>query len=242
MPELNIQTVVLAGGLGTRMRSLWPDKPKPLIPVAGRPFVDHQLSLLASRGLHRFLFCVGYRGEEIRNYVKDGSRWGIRVEYSEEPGEQLLGTGGALVKALPLLEDRFMVLYGDAYLPIDYRDPVTAFLRQEFPAMMCVYRNQGRWDRSNAEVRDGRVVRYCKVQIGEQFEYIDYGINFFEKSVIERYSGREMPLDLAVIQSELAAAGELAAYEVTQRFYEIGSLAGLRDLEEFLTREQQKST
>jgi len=226
--------VILAGGEGTRIRHLWPDIPKALIPVNGRPFIEHQLNLLASHGFRRVLICTGYGADRVEDFVGDGSRWGMKVTYSREAEDRLLGTGGALVNALGRLEERFMVLYGDAYLPIDYARAVAAYQAQPLPAMMCVFRNRGRWDRSNAAVRDGRVVRYDKKSPDADFEYIDYGVNFFARSIIERYALRPLPLDLAVIQSDLAAAGELAAYEVHTRFYEIGSPEGLRDLERFL--------
>ena len=233
--EQDIQVVILAGGLGTRVSHLWPGKPKALIPIAGQPFIDHQLRLLSANGLHRIMLCIGFGAEEVEEYVGDGTRWGMEVTYSREDCKELAGTGGALVRALPLLNGYFMVVYGDAYLPIDYKAVIRAFLSQPLPAMMCVFRNRNRWDRSNAEVRDGKVVRYSKDEVGNQFEFIDYGINFFRRNVIERYRSHPQPFELAVIQSDLARQGELAAHEVSSRFYEIGSPEGLKELERYLS-------
>lgn len=233
--DRDIQVVILAGGLGTRVSHLWPGKPKSLIPVAGQPFIGHQLRLLAANGLHRVTLCIGFGAEAVQEYVGDGRRWDMEVTYSHEDSEDLAGTGGALVRALPLLNGHFLVIYGDAYLPVDYKAAIGAFLSQPLPAMMCVFRNRNRWDRSNAEVREGKVVRYSKQGTADQFEFIDYGMNFFRRSVIESYRNCPQPFDLALIQSDLARQGKLAAYEVFTRFYEIGSPEGVEQLEWYLS-------
>src|SRR5260370_40089666 len=115
-----MQCVVLAGGLGTRLGARTRDVPKGMVRVAGEPFVQRQLALLADQGFSRVVLCIGHLGSQIRDFVGDGSRWGLEVDYADE-GEELQGTGGALRLAFDagLLDDRFAVLYGASYLPID---------------------------------------------------------------------------------------------------------------------------
>lgn len=229
-----MQVVILAGGLGTRLQAVAPELPKALVSVAGRPFVEHQLELLRRHGLVQVVICVGHRGDQIERHVGDGGRWGVRVRYAREDPTRLLGTGGALVNALPLLEPAFLVLYGDSYLPTDYRAVVSAFEQQGPEAMMCVHRNDGRWDRSNVRVAAGRVVFYSKAARPGQADHIDYGLSAYRRSVVEAYRTVPPPLDLARIQEELVARGALAAFTVGERFYEIGKPEGLAELERLL--------
>ncbi len=231
----DIQTIILAGGMGTRIQSVAGDLPKSMIPVAGRPFIEHQLELLRVNGLSQVLLLTGYRGELIQQHVGDGSRWGMRVTYVQEDPDALLGTGGALVHALPHLEARFVTLYGDSYLPVDFQSMIAWYDGQDCPAVMSVFRNEGQWDRSNVRVEAGRVVHYSKASKPGEADHIDYGLSLFTREIMESYAHHSMPLDLAVIQGDLVARGLLAAYPVTQRFYEIGKPEGLAELEAYLT-------
>ena len=232
-----MQCVVLAGGLGTRMRAVTGDVPKALVLVGGRPFVDLQLARLAGEGVRDVVLCVGFGGELLRSFVGDGSRWGLAVAYVDE-GDDLRGTGGALRLALDegALADAFSVLYGDSYLPIRLPPVWEAFRAAAEPALMTVLRNEGRWDASNARYADGRVTRYAKGRGAEVpgLEWIDYGLSVLAASVVaERIpSGRHA--DLADLYADLSAEGLLAGYEVRERFYEVGSPEGLRDLERHL--------
>ena len=117
---VSLPVAILAGGLATRLRPVTEDTPKALLDVAGKPFVVRQLEYLRQQGIVRVVLCVGYLGEQIRAVVGDGSALGLEVLYSWD-GPQLLGTGGALRHALSALGEQFMVLYGDSYLPIDFR-------------------------------------------------------------------------------------------------------------------------
>ncbi len=229
-----MQVVILAGGLGTRLQSVAPDTPKALVPVAGRPFVEHQFELLRSNGLRRVLLCIGFRGEQIERHVGDGSRFGMEVQYSYEDPGLLLGTGGAMLNALALLEDLFLVLYGDSYLPTDYRAVVDAFKARGTPAMMCVFRNSGQWDKSNVRVAGDRVVFYSKGASQGEADYIDYGLSAYRKSAIQSYHGVTLPVDLAHIQEDLVRRNEMGAFEVKERFYEIGKPEGLAELDALL--------
>jgi NDP-sugar pyrophosphorylase family protein len=238
-----LQCVILAGGAGTRMRPATEEMPKALLPVLGKPFADWQLELLAEQGVQRILYSVGYRGEMIRDRVGDGSRFGLEVGYVDE-GEHLRGTGGALRLALDLgeLEEAFFVLYGDSYLPVDMREIESAWGRTDLPALMTVFRNEDRWDRSNAIYSDGHVVLFDKGRAAERVEemhWIDYGLSVLTQEPIADYCPPEGVNDLADLMRDLSREGKLAGYEVSERFYEAGSPEGVRDLEQYLSRADQ---
>jgi len=227
-----VPVAILAGGRATRLGPLSADLPKALIPVAGRPFVDHQLALLERRGVRRVVFCVGHLGEQIEAHVGNGVRYGLEATYAYD-GDRLLGTGGAVRRALPLLGELCYVVYGDAYLDIDYAAVLDHFLGRPEPALMTVFHNGGRWDTSNVHFQGGRVVRYDKRQPDPAMAYIDYGASLYRASAVERMPLDE-PYDLGDLTHALAADGLLAGYEVTQRFYEVGSFDGIRETEAYL--------
>lgn len=233
-----MQVAILAGGEATRMGTLTATTPKFLLPVAGRPFADHHLEWLAGDGVERAVICIGHLGNRIREFVGDGSRWGIEVTYVDE-GDHLRGTAGALRLAgeQGALEPRFGVLYGDSYLCLDVADAWRSFAAAGRVMLMCVLRNEGRWDSSNAAVADGMVTRYEKGvadPAGEGLEYIDYGFSIIDRDAIMKLIEPQTKTDLAEVCTELAARGDVAAYEVEKRFYEIGSPAGLAELERLL--------
>lgn len=232
-----MQAVILAGGLATRMRPRTLTTPKFLLNVAGRPFASWLLERLASAGFESVVLCIGHMGGPIRDFVGDGSSFGLRVAYSDE-GQILLGTAGALRRALPHLEASFLVTYGDSFLPFDYAAPLRE-LQEESDAdgVMAVYKNEGRWDTSNTAIRrdgSGRlwVERYDKRATPEPPfapDHIDYGAMALRREVIAALpEGESLGLDR--IQSELAAKGRLRAHLATRRFYEIGSEEGLVEL------------
>jgi MurNAc alpha-1-phosphate uridylyltransferase len=232
-----MQCVILAGGRGTRMAPSTDSVPKALLPVAGRPFADWQLSWLASEGVGSVTYAIGYLGHLIRRYVGSGERWGLDVRYVDE-GHDLRGTGGALRQAFEndALEEQFSVLYGDSYLCLNLLSAWEALGQSEKSAMMTVYRNDGKWERSNATFEDGVVTRYEKglMAIPSDMRYVDYGLSFFHRSTVERWIAPDAVVDLASVFAELSAAGELAGYEAHERFYEIGSPEGLGELESLL--------
>jgi NDP-sugar pyrophosphorylase family protein len=231
---LEIPVAVLAGGLATRLRPVTEKIPKSLIPVAGKPFLAHQLELLRSRGIRRAVLCVGYLGEMIQRQFGDGSAFGLQLDYAFD-GPKLLGTGGALKRALPLLGMEFFVLYGDSYLPIEYRPIAEFFRRSGMLGCMTVYRNEGRYDTSNVAFRDGNVVVYDKKNRLPEMHHIDYGLSLFQATVFNAYPA-DKPFDLAEVMGKLVREKQLAGYEVRERFYEIGSPAGLAELETILRR------
>jgi len=231
-----LQAVIIAGGQGTRLGALTREIPKPLVPVRGRPFLDHQLELLASQGIDRVVLCIGHLGEQIRDFVGDGSRWGLEAAYSED-GPVLLGTGGSLKKAAPLLEERFFMIWGDSYLLLNYGQVWQSFLASGSPGLMVVWRNQGRKEPSNVRLSGGKVASYDKWSPGPEYDCIDYGLSAFERSVLERIPTGE-PYAIEQVFVDLAAAGELAAYVVDHPYYEIGSPAGLAELERFFVQQE----
>ena len=227
------ECVILAGGVASRLGARAGELPKTLVPVAGRPFADHQLMWLAEQGVKKVVYCIAYRGDQVREYVGDGSKWGLSVAYVDE-GTDLRGTGGALRLAYDegALGRRFAVLYGDAYLRLDLPNVFHAFEASAQPALMTVLRNEGRWDKSNADFDGKLVMRYSKSQ--DDFEWIDYGLLVLERDVIAEIPA-DQPSDLADLLSRLSDEGRLAGFEAKARFYEIGSPSGLAELEAFLT-------
>jgi NDP-sugar pyrophosphorylase family protein len=235
-----MQCVILAGGIGTRM---WPETravPKTLLPVHGKPFAAWQLSWLASAGIRSVVYSIGYLGKEVRAYVGDGSPWGVSVVYVDE-GEHLRGTAGALRLALDsgVLEDDFLVLYGDSWLQVDPAAVLESLRGRPEPALMTVHRNEGQWDASNVIFDGHRVVRYAKglSERPPEMRWIDYGLTALRQSVLEEHVPPDAVFDLAPVLSTLAAEGKLAGFEVPDRFYEIGSPRGRAELETVL-REQ----
>jgi NDP-sugar pyrophosphorylase family protein len=229
---MTLPVAILAGGLATRLRPLSEQVPKILIDIAGEPFAHHQLRLLALNGIRRVVYCLGHLGEQVVAAIGDGSRFGVEVSYVFD-GPRLMGTGGALIGALPELGERFFILYGDSYLDIDYQAAATAQAASGQPALMTVYANAGRWDTSNVEFTDGRIIRYSKKHRNERMHHIDYGLSIVHRSIFDRLP-RHVAIDLATIYEDLADSGNLAGFEVFRRFYEIGSFAGITELRSYL--------
>ena len=230
------QVVILAGGMGTRIQSVAGALPKALIPVADKPFIAWQLELLRDHGVQEVLLCLGYQADLIESFVGDGRAWDLRVSYSKEDPARLLGTGGALLNAWARLNPEFGVLYGDSYLPFDYRQPFATLAELPAQAVMCVYRNQDQWDKSNVRVEDRSVVFYSKQAMPGEADCIDFGFSVFRKDVFEKYRTAALPLDLATVLRDLVAKRQLAAQVVAERFYEIGSPAGWSELNALLLK------
>ena len=229
-----LPVAILAGGLATRLRPITETIPKALVEIAGEPFLAHQLRLLARAGYRKIVLCVGYRADQIQEFAGDGSAFGVEIDYSPD-GPQLLGTAGALRRALPYLGEAFAVVYGDSYLTCDYPAAERAFLDSGKFGLMTVYRNEGQFDTSNVEFAGGRIVAYDKVNRTPAMRYIDYGLGMFRSPAFDAVP-EDRPSDLATLYQELLRRGQLAAWESPDRFYEIGSPEGIRDLTEYLSR------
>jgi len=235
------QVVILAGGLATRMYPRTRDIPKFLLPVLGRPFGHRLLERLSAAGFTDVVLCTGHLGESIRESIGDGGVFGLRVVISDE-GPTRLGTAGALRHALVELQATFLVTYGDSYLPFNYALPLDDLQRHpDALGTMSVFHNEDRWDSSNCEVTGDKVVRYEKRPAGslrdETLAYIDYGAIALRREVVEAFP--EGASDLAVVQRNLAKTGRLRALVAADRFHEIGSEAGLRDLEAYLAEQSR---
>ena len=229
-----MQMVILAGGLGTRLKEISEGRPKAMMIVNGRPFIEYQLEQLADLELTNILMLIGYGGEMLRSHVGDGSKWGVTVDYVQEDPSALLGTGGAIINAMPKLEDEFMTLYGDSYLPVDFRDVIAHYRGRDVPYLMTVYKNDGLWDASNTRIDGDWVTYYNKKAVPGEADYIDYGMSIIRKEVMQRYAAEPLPLDMARIQSELVASHEMGALKVTERFYEIGKPSALLEFEDWI--------
>jgi NDP-sugar pyrophosphorylase family protein len=227
-----LPVAILAGGLATRLGSLTEKMPKSLVAIDGEPFVAHQLRLLQRRGIERVILCVGHLGEQIERAIGDGMSFGVQVTYSYD-GAKLQGTAGAIRTALPKLGESFFVMYGDSYLACDYAAVQQEFLRGGMLGLMTVFLNDGQWDTSNVEFEAGRILAYSKKNRTARMRHIDYGLGVFRAEAF----ARTQATDLADVYADLLQAGELAAVEVRERFYEIGSPAGLQEMKNFLSRQ-----
>lgn len=230
---------ILAGGLATRLRPLTEKIPKALLEIAGRPFVYWQLELLRQQGVSEVVLCLGYLGEQVQAAVGGGAAFDVSVRYSFD-GTTLLGTGGALKRALPMLGERFFVLYGDSYLLCSFAQVQAAFEASQAPALMTVLGNDNRWDKSNVLFQDGKLLEYNKRSPRPEMTHIDYGLGILSAKILERFPDGHV-FDLAEIYQELSLTGELTGFEVSQRFYEIGSPEGIAETENYLSTKESKS-
>ena len=234
---MKIQVVILAGGMATRLGELTKNRPKSLVEIQGKPFLAYQLELLKDHEISDIVLCIGHLGGQIRKAFGDGSNYGVHLTYSLE--DEPLGTAGALKNAAPYLNDTFLVIYGDSYLLLDFVKIYAYFLTQQKLSLDTVFRNNDAFDASNIVIRDNMVEGYSKSEKTPDMVYIDCGAVIFHKEVLQLipedhfYSLEE--LFLRLIEKE-----QLLAFEVKERFYEIGSPQGLKDFEAFIPRRLKK--
>lgn len=227
-----LPVIILAGGLATRLRPITEKIPKALVEINGEPFIAHQLRLLRSQSIRHVVLSVAYKGEMIRDYVGDGTAFGLLVEYVFD-GPTYLGTGGAVRQALPLVGDSFFTLYGDSYLTCDFAAVQRSFVESGRAALMTVFRNEGLFDTSNVLFTEGQIRVYDKRNLLPEMKHIDYGLGLFRSSAFSGYPAGE-PLDLAFVYQDVLRANQLQAFEVPNRFYEIGTVQGIQETAEFL--------
>ncbi len=230
---IDMQIAILAGGLATRLGDLTRNQPKSMVEVRGKSFLKYQLELLKKGGIKNIVLCIGYMGEQIESYFGNGKRFGVNIDYSYE--KKPLGTAGALKKAEDMLDDVFFTMYGDSYLFLDFPVAMQYFKSQNKPALMTVYKNYDRYDRSNTAIEGNLVKKFSKQGRNEDMVYIEYGANIFRKEAL-RLIPENQSCSLDDLFPILIEKEELLAYEVGERFYEIGSLSGLREFEEFARR------
>ena len=236
--RISLPVAILAGGLATRLRPVTETVPKVLLEVAGKPFLEHQLARLREQGVEDVVLCVGYLGEAIRERYGDGRAHGVKISYAFD-GPKLLGTGGAIRNAVPLLGEAFFVMYGDSYLRIDFAEVQGAFRRLAKPGLMTLFHNRGLWDVSNVCYANGTIQRYDKALRDPNMQHIDYGLSVFKAEVFAEYSP-DTVLDLAQVMRTLVDRGDMAGFEAQERFYEIGSPEGWRELDQFLDNDVQQ--
>jgi len=237
---MSLPAAILAGGLATRLRPITERIPKSLVEVDGRPFAEHQVQLLRTHGITDIVFLIAHLGRMVQNALGDGTRWGVHLRYAFD-GPRPLGTGGAIRRALAHLGDAFFVMYGDSYLDCDFGAIEASFRASGKAGLMTVCRNDDRWDRSNVEFEDGRIIRYDKVNRDAAMHHIDYGLGILTPDAFvpwARDAGNDEPFDLAAVYQHLIAVDSLAGYEVQQRFYEIGSPEGLEETRALLAARQ----
>lgn len=229
-----LQIVILAGGFAKRLKPITEKIPKALIEVADKPFIFHQLEYLHKEGIRKVVLCVGYLNEMIKKEVGDGSKFGIEITYSYD-GENLLGTGGAIKKALPLLDENFYVLYGDSFLPIRFKPIEDFYFKSKMPALMTIMLNENKWDKSNTIYQNGLILEYNKKESKSSMNFIDYGLSILSKSLFDRFA-EKVYFDLADLYHELSIQNQLAGFQVYDRFYEIGSHQGLKETKLYLSK------
>lgn len=227
-----LPVAILAGGLGTRLGAISATVPKILVEVADRPFAEHQLDWLQSHGVKHVVYCLGHLGEQVVAALGDGSRWGMKFDFVMD-GPVLLGTGGALRRAMPGRADRFFVLYGDSLLTCDLADISAKYAASGRRCLMTVLANDDRWDASNVVYKDGEIVNYDKKVRVPEMRHIDYGLGIIATETLLSYPA-DRPLDLATVYQDELKAGQLVGYEVHTRFYEIGSKQGLEETRAFI--------
>lgn len=227
-----LPVAILAGGLASRLGGITKNTPKSMVPINGKPFIDWQLRLLAKHKITEVVLCVSHLSEQIIDFVGDGSHWEINVKYSED-GSLQLGTGGALLKALPLLGENFGVIYGDSFLLTDYKNINDTFVNLNTRCLMTVFKNSGLYEKSNIHYFDKKIINYDKNTLNINMQYIDYGLLYFNKSAfLEKDIGTSF--DISSLLSYWISQGNVEGLEVYNRFYEIGSLVGMKELSEFL--------
>ena len=231
-----LPVLILAGGLAKRLHPITLRIPKSLILIDGMPFIHHQILLLKEKGVDSIILCVGHFGSMIEEVIGDGLQYNVHIQYSYD-GDVLLGTGGAVKKASRLVEDVFMIQYGDSYLDIIYEDVVTTYYQAKLPVLMTAYHNKNKFDKSNMLVKDGKIVQYNKCAKTEEFEHIDYGLIVMRKDVLSTNPG--VSFDLGDVLSTCVDRGMVSAYEVHTRFYEIGSPSGITQTTEYIASKKR---
>jgi NDP-sugar pyrophosphorylase family protein len=233
-----MQMVILAGGLGTRLGKRYEKVPKSMIQILGKPFLQYQIELLKENEIKRLLLCIGHLGDQIKTYFNDGSKFGIDIQYSEE-GADLLGTGGALKKAEPFLDEHFFLMWGDSYLLLDYIDIRDVYFKTGCEGLMVVYKNYNDRVKSNVIVEEDKIALYDKWNSYDDMIYIDNGLSVLNKVILDEIPSNKV-FAVEKIFKKWSQEGKLAAYETEQRFYEIGSNKGLMEFKALVSRKNSR--
>lgn len=227
-----MQIVILCGGLATRIKPITKKIPKSMVLIQGKPFLWHQINLLKKNGIYDIVLCIGYKGEQIEKYFGGGGKFGVNIQYSKD-GKKLLGTGGAIKKAEPLLEDIFLTMYGDSYLPFDFQKAIDFFKKSNTMGLMAVFKNTDWHESSNVEVGNNLVKSYSKKRKTKEMKYLDYGLSIFKKEALQ-YIPKNKFYDLSELHKTVVKKKELLAYIAKQRPCEIGSFKGLEEFKKYI--------
>lgn len=233
-----LTVAILAGGAGTRLTSITKTLPKALVEISGKPFIFYQLSYLQKQGVKKVVICSGYMGEMIESAVGDGSKFNLKISYSSD-GSKLLGTGGAIKKALPKLGDQFFILYGDTFLPINFNLVQQTYFLENYPLLMTILKNNGQWDRSNVLLKKNNLVDYNKKKPKNKMSYIDYGLCVVSADIFKNYNQNSY-IDLSEIYEKLSKCNKIKALEVFERFYEIGTPKSLQETKRYFSKFNKK--
>lgn len=229
----NVPVALLAGGKATRLGPISKDTPKALVDLNGRPFIDHQLSLLARNGIRQVVMCLSHLAHKVQDFCGDGARWGLSLRYSFD-GEKQMGTGGAVRRAEQWLGEVSWIMYGDSYMDIDYRAVLAAFgARPDALGLMTVLKNDNQFDKSNVVFHNGELLTYDKHNPTPAMRHIDYGTALLRRAAIDRLPADE-PSDLAALYTALVRDRRMVGYEVITRFYEIGTPESLEEARRYL--------
>lgn len=224
-----MQVVILASGLGTRLRPLTLKTPKSMLPIKGKPFLEHQLELMKKNGFQDFVVCLAYLGDQIENYFGDGQKLGIKIVYSK--GDVVFGTGGNIKIAENLLEDNFLLLYGDSFLDIDYQNLVSYFKKKGKSGVSVAFNNIPKITLNNMKVdENNQVINYNKKEEGD-CNFVEAGVHAFKKDILNFIpAGANFSLEEDLFPV-LIKREEMFAYPTDKRFYDIGTLERLKEFE-----------
>ena len=236
MKEKMLTVAIIAGGLATRLHPITENIPKSLVEVAGKPFIQWQLENLKDQGINNVMVCVGHLGKMIIEFISSKNNFGLNINFSED-GPNLLGTGGSIKNASDYLGKDFFLLYGDSYLPVNFSDIQNSYFRQRKPGLMTILKNNNKWDKSNVIYEKGEILEYNKKVAKKKMQYIDFGLCILSKKTLKNYPSNSK-FDIADVYESLSKKQQLGSYLVHTRFYEIGSLKGLKETESyFLSKE-----
>ena len=231
--------VLLAGGLAKRLRPLTDNIPKCMLEFNAVPFIQHQIELLIKKGFKNILICAGYLGEQIKKFIGEGKCFKARITYSFD-GNKLLGTGGAILNAKDLLSDSFFILYGDSYLDINYKKILEIFKKSNHLGLMTVFKNNNLYDKSNAVFKNDTIILYDKKNITSEMNYIDYGLSILRKNALSLIKTEDGYYELADLLNILSKKNQLLGFEIKKRFYEIGSVKGIEDFNDYIIKKYKR--
>ena len=227
-----MQMVIICGGLGTRLGHLTKYTPKSMIEIEGKPFLEYQIENLKKQSITDIVLCVGHLSKKIEEYFGNGQRFGVNLKYSFEK-EKLLGQIGAVKNAEPLLEDSFFIMYGDSYLTLDLHKVYNFFMQHDKPALMVVYQNHDKYDKSNIIIQDNMVIGYGEKQKTRDMIYIDYGTSILRKKVLD-YVPKGTSYSTEEFFTDLIKKQDLMAFESDKRFYHVGDPDSLEDFRNYI--------